>query len=204
MMPYVTLTGVPPYDGRYELRLEGDLFTIFEGEEARERGTRFNIMKTLAHHPSLMSKFLAYEHQLLRHPTIPERLREIIILRLAWLYRQEYEWKQHVIIARAAGMTDHEIEAVKDGCAHATWSPLDRDAIRAVDQMYAGETVDEGTWAGLAGHFGHAQMLEILFTIGTFAMMSWIFNCTGLQIENQETEGAASAGAATQEPDNDE
>lgn len=160
-----------------------DLFTIFEGEEARSRGTKFNIMKTLAHHPSLMSRFLAYEHQLLRHPTIPERLREVIILRLAWLYRQEYEWKQHVVLGRAAGMTDAEIEAVKEGGGHSVWSLLDRNAIRAVDRMFAGESVDDETWAGLAAHFDHAQMLEVLFTIGTFAMMSWIFNSTGLQLE---------------------
>lgn len=29
-MPFLTLTGVPPHDGRYELRMDGDLFTIFE------------------------------------------------------------------------------------------------------------------------------------------------------------------------------
>lgn len=29
-MPILTLSGVYPYDGRYELRLEGDLFTISE------------------------------------------------------------------------------------------------------------------------------------------------------------------------------
>ena len=176
-----------------------DLFTIFEGEEARTRGTRFNIMKTLAHHPSLMSRFLAYEHQLLRHPTIPERLREIIILRLAWLYQQEYEWNQHVIIARAAGMSEEEIEAVKAGDAHPVWSPLDRHAIRAVDRMYAGETLDDQTWAGLAAHFDHAQMLEVLFTIGTFAMMSWIFNSTGLQIEAPDSADMPTPQGSAQE-----
>lgn len=162
-----------------------DIFTIFEGEEARERGSRFNIMKTLVHHPSLMARFLRYEHQLLRHPTIPERIREIIILRLAWLYRQDYEWKQHVAIARSIGMTEREIEAVKPGPDDAAWSPLDRHALRATDQMYAGETVDDETWAGLAVEFDHAQMIELLFTIGTFAMMSWIFNSTGLQLEGE-------------------
>lgn len=169
-----------------------DIFTIFEGEEARERGSRFNIMKTLVHHPSLMARFLAYEHQLLRHPTIPERIREIIILRLAWLYRQDYEWKQHVAIARSIGMSEQEIEAAKQGEEGLVWSPLDRHVVRATDQMYRGVTVDDETWAGLAANFDHSQMLELLFTIGTFAMMSWIFNSTGLQIEGEE--GSDQAG----------
>jgi alkylhydroperoxidase family enzyme len=140
-------------------------------------------MKTLVNHPSLVARFLAYEHQLLRHPTIPERIREIVILRLAWLYRQEYEWRQHVAIARSIGMSEQEIAATKKG-ADPVWSPLDRHVLRATDQMYAGVTVDDETWAGLAAEFDHAQMLELLFTIGTFAMMSWIFNSTGLQLED--------------------
>lgn len=161
-----------------------DIFTIFEGEEARERGTKFNIMKTLAHHPSLMSRFLAYEQQLLRHPTIPERIREVIILRLAWLYQQEYEWKQHVTIARSIGMSEEEINAARRGAEDPIWSPLDRLVLQAADQAYRGATVDDETWAGLAAEFDHSQMLELLFTIGTFAMMSWIFNSTGLQLED--------------------
>lgn len=163
-----------------------DIFTIFEGDEARERGSRFNIMKTLVHHPSLMSRFLAYEHQLLRHPTIPERIREIVILRLAWLYQQDYEWKQHVTIARSVGMPEQEIEAVKLGAEASIWSPLDRLVVRATDQMYSGVTIDDETWTGLAAHFDNSQMLELLFTVGTFAMMSWIFNSVGLQTEDGE------------------
>ncbi len=49
--------------------------------------------------------------------------------------------------------------------------------------MFAGQTIDDTTWNGLAEVFDHAQMLELLFTIGTFAMMSWIFNSTKLQLE---------------------
>jgi alkylhydroperoxidase family enzyme len=162
-----------------------DIFTIFEGEEARVRGSQFNIMKTLAHHPSLMARFLRYEHQLLRHPMIPERTREVVILRLAWLYRQDYEWRQHVAIARSIGMTEREIEAVEQGADARVWSRLDRHVLRATDQMHAGETVDDETWAGLAAEFDHGQMLELLFTIGTFAMMSWIFNSIRLQIESE-------------------
>jgi 4-carboxymuconolactone decarboxylase len=161
-----------------------EIFTIFEGEEARERGTKFNIMKTLVHHPSLVSRFLAYEHQLLRHPTIPERIREVIILRLAWLYQQEYEWKQHVAIARSIGMSEEEIAAAKQGPEVPIWSPLDRLVLQVTDQAYRGVTIDDETWAGLAAEFDHSQMLELLFTIGTFAMMSWIFNSTGLQLED--------------------
>jgi hypothetical protein len=54
-------------------------------------------------------------------------------------------------------------------------------------------TVTDETWSGLAAHFDHSQMLEILFTIGTFAMMSWMFNSTGLQLEELGRSGQTSS-----------
>jgi len=50
--------------------------------------------------------------------------------------------------------------------------PLDRHALHAADQMFAGKTVEDETWVGLAAQLDHSQMLEQLFAIETFAMMS--------------------------------
>ena len=101
------------------------------------------------------------------------------------MYRQDYEWKQHVIIAKSIGMTEAEIEAVKTGASDPVWNDFDRRVLQATEDMYAGRTIADDTWNALASEFDHAQMLELLFTIGTFAMMSWIFNCTRLQVEDE-------------------
>ncbi|RZI55199.1 MAG: hypothetical protein EOP94_05245 [Zymomonas sp.] len=81
-------------------------------------------------------------------------------------------------------MSEQEITGATRGADDPVWSPLDRLVLQATEQGYRGVTVTDDTWAGLATAFDHAQMLELLFTIGTFMMMSWIFNSTGLQIES--------------------
>src|SRR5439155_510112 len=46
---------------------------------------------------------------------LDSRLRELAILRVGRLERAEYEWVQHVPIARAVGASDEEIAAIERG-----------------------------------------------------------------------------------------
>ncbi len=70
-----------------------------------------NIFGTLAHHPKLLKRWLVFGNHVLAKSTLPARDRELLILRTGWQCRASYEWGQHVIIARAAGITDEEIIA---------------------------------------------------------------------------------------------
>jgi alkylhydroperoxidase family enzyme len=79
------------------------------------RGTpASNIFTTLVRHRGLFRRWLPFGGKLLAG-RIPARERELIILRTGWLCRAEYEWGQHVLIARQAGVTDDEIEWLKEG-----------------------------------------------------------------------------------------
>src|ERR1043166_6426472 len=78
-----------------------ELFAFGEGQEAREKGSAFNVILTFAHHPKLMLAWLKFNRRLLRRSELSQRLREIVILRVADRYGSRYEWVQHVIEARA-------------------------------------------------------------------------------------------------------
>ena len=54
-----------------------------------------NALATLAHHPKLARRFLAYNVVLLYASALDDRLRELVILRVAWRTRSSYEWVQH-------------------------------------------------------------------------------------------------------------
>ena len=85
------------------------------GEEVRElmgRTTRepgepvLGIFATLAHHPKLLKRWTVFGSHVLYKSTLPARERELLILRIGWLCRAEYEWAQHVGIGKRAGLTD--------------------------------------------------------------------------------------------------
>ena len=72
-------------------------------------GRVLNIFGTLAHHPELMRRWLVFGNHVLGKSTLPVRERELAILRVGYLCRSEYEWGQHVLIARRCDISDAEI-----------------------------------------------------------------------------------------------
>ena len=75
-------------------------------------GPVLNIFRTLAHHPKLMKRWLVFGGYLLARSELPPRDRELVILRVGWLCRAEYEWAQHVVIGRESGLSDEEIDRI--------------------------------------------------------------------------------------------
>ena len=108
-----------------------------------------NVLGTLLHHPLLAGPFLAYSRVLLQSPALGHRLRELIVLRVAWRTRSIYEWAQHVRIA-ASLMTAEEIGAIARADAAGAWTPLERDLLAATDQLIDRHRIEDATWAGLA------------------------------------------------------
>ena len=53
---------------------------------------------------------------------VPDRERELVILRAGWQCNSEYEWAQHNRIGLEAGLSAEEIERVKTGGAADGWS----------------------------------------------------------------------------------
>src|SRR5215204_1149860 len=105
-------------------------------DRARMSGQVFNVFRTLAHHPKLLERWMVFGAHVLNKSTLPPREREMVILRIGWLCRSEYEWGQHVLIGRQAGLTDEEIARIKSGATGAGWSELESSLLRAVDELH--------------------------------------------------------------------
>src|SRR3546814_3763382 len=57
-------------------------------------------------HPALAKAFLTFNNHVATASTVTARVRELVILRISWLRRAEYEFIQHVILGRRAGLSD--------------------------------------------------------------------------------------------------
>jgi 4-carboxymuconolactone decarboxylase len=140
------------------------------------------IFRTLAHHPKLLKRWLVFGNHVLGKSTLGARDRELVILRVGWLCRAEYEWGQHVLIARTVGLGDEEIERVGRG-PDAGWDARDRALLRAVDELHADTFVGDDTWATLARHLDVPQLLDLVFTVGQYTLVSMALNTLGVQPE---------------------
>jgi alkylhydroperoxidase family enzyme len=106
-----------------------------------------------------------------------------LILRIGYLCQAGYEWGQHVVIARRAGMSDAEIGACQTGPETLGLSAKDAMLLRAVDELHADAHVSDSTWAGLAAHFDTQQMMDIVFTVGQYNLVSMALNSFGVQLD---------------------
>jgi len=106
-----------------------------------------------------------------------------LILRIGWLCRAEYEWSQHVVIGRAVGLSDAEIDRIGDGPDAPGWSADDAALLRAVDELHADACIADATWQALAGRFSTQQIMDVIFTVGQYALVSMALNSLGVQLD---------------------
>ena len=142
-----------------------------------------NVLGVLGHHPRLASAWLGYNGVLLDAPALDPRLRELLILRVAWRARSPYEWVQHVRIGRSLGLTDAHIEALAAEGPTGLWTPLERLLLAAADQLLHGNRIDDATWDGLAAHLDVRQLLEVTFVVGSYLCLAMVFNSAGLELD---------------------
>ncbi len=145
--------------------------------------TTSHIIGIYAWHPDLIRGWMPFSNHL-RRSSLSERVREIAIIRTAWLSHGEYEWAQHVRMSRANGwLTEPELEALSVGPDASEWSANDAALVRAIDQMIQSKNVQEAVWAELEAQFTRPQLLDLVFTVGTYDMHAMAFATLGLQLE---------------------
>jgi 4-carboxymuconolactone decarboxylase len=141
-----------------------------------------NIVGTFVWHPPLTKAWLLFNGHLF-HSTLSDRIREMVTVRIAWLRRGEYEWAQHVRMARAAGLSDDEIAAISEGPDATVWEPFDATLLRAVDELCAQRNVSDETWGELARHLDRKQLMDLVFTVGAYDLLAMAFNTFGLELD---------------------
>ncbi|GGL18795.1 carboxymuconolactone decarboxylase family protein [Nocardia jinanensis] len=139
-----------------------------------------NALSTLVRHPALTEAFLTLNVHLLFRSSLPARLRELAILRVAHRRDCVYEWNHHREAALAEGITESEIEAVRRGEAT---DALDALILRAVDELDEKSNLSDATWDALCGQLDEHQRMDLIFTIGTYNTLAAAFNTFGVRSE---------------------
>jgi alkylhydroperoxidase family enzyme len=134
--------------------------------EAEQKGR--NALGVLAHHPGLARSWMQFTAQILRKSTLTDRQRELLILRVAVVRKSQYQWVEHVPVARRCGLDDRDIARIAFGPDAPFWPPLDAALLRAADELLADGGISEPTWITLAEDLGPQQLLDVVFTVGAY------------------------------------
>jgi 4-carboxymuconolactone decarboxylase len=139
------------------------------------------VLELLAHHLPLSEAWLNFSDVLVgQDSTLSPLHRELLILRVAWRMGSSYEWTQHERMGREVGLTDPQIEAIRQDLVDDAWTPSERALLKAADDMFNGFAVSTETWQSLSESFDSAQILELLFVIGSYACLAFVLNSVEL------------------------
>jgi 4-carboxymuconolactone decarboxylase len=151
----------------------------------REDGARgMHGLGVMLQHPALAKAFLTFNNHVAIASSLSKRVRELLILRISWLRRSEYEFIQHVVLGRNAGLSDAELERIQLGPDAPGWDPVDADLVRCVDELHADARIGDVTWARLSSHFNTAQLMDIVFAVGCYDVLAMVFKTFGAQLES--------------------
>jgi 4-carboxymuconolactone decarboxylase len=149
-----------------------------------------NVFRAVAAVPKSFVPFLQLGGSLLGGPEIDARNREIAILGVARETGAAYEWAQHQQLARNAGVTDAEIEAIRS----ADPAELDPDgalAYRAATEISRDVRISEEAFAQLVERWGDAGAAELILCVAYYNMVSRFLESAGVEIEPEQLLGDA-------------
>ena len=146
-------------------------------------GEVFNVLKTMVHHPDLCAAWMGFSKHLLFDQTLPPREREMAILRIGWLCQSGYEFGQHILISQKAGLTREEIRAVAEGPDAPGWNDHERTLLRAVDELHGDAFVSDAVYRKLSAVYDTRQIMDLVFTVGQYNMLSMALNTLGVQLD---------------------
>ena len=146
-------------------------------------GTPPNLYRCLANHPALVAAWTEFS-KMLRHDTrTPRALRELVILRGAQLMRSEYEWAQHLKMARTAGISDAQIQALSSWKSSNLFDAREKAALALAEAVTQGKVSDE-VYARVTRHFDHHGYVELAAVAAFYAMVGRMLDAMGVPLDD--------------------
>ena len=150
---------------------------------AAEKLPPLNIMKMFLNAPTNAIPLLVFGQSILTKQELDDHLRELAILRVAHLTGANYEWTQHVPLAKETGVTDAQVEALPQGAGADAFNEVEKNVIRFTDEVTQDVKASAETFAALEKDLGPRQMVELTLAIGFYGMVARVMESFEVELE---------------------
>ncbi len=144
-----------------------------------------NVYRALANADKVFGGWMAAGDAALTSPTLPTRLRELVVLRTAHLMDCAYELGQHRDVARAAGVTVAEINAI---LSDTDWQTIPFDAtelavLGLTTELLTTQSVSAQTFDRVHQSLGSQATVEVLMVINRYAGLALMLNALDVDLD---------------------
>jgi 4-carboxymuconolactone decarboxylase len=152
-------------------------------EIMRSRGHVLNVFRALGHAPEGLRRLAALGEYVRFHTGLGSRLRELATLATASGNGSQYEWTQHVPLARAAGVTDAEMAAIAAGQVPPGIEGPERAAVGYLLELARDRRVSDETFAELRAHFDARQVTELTLLAAHYTALGLTLEAFAVELE---------------------
>ncbi len=163
--------------------------------DALGRVPPLNIFRMMANAETAFRPWLRWGATLLGELQLDPLLRELAILRVARLTpHAEYEWVQHVPLAKAVGASDDQVTALeRDDPEAECFSDDQRVVLRFTTEVLRDAQASEDTLEQLSAMLSPREVVELLMVIGQYMMVARVMATTRMEIDEPAGPDALSA-----------
>lgn len=148
----------------------------------RERGKVLNLYGMLLQSPPVAEGWLNFLTAIRQKCSLPGYDRELVTLHIAVINSAEYEFQAHVPFALKEGMTQTQVDALRDGHLQ-VFTQRDRAVLAYCDSMTRDVYVPDAVFDAVRPHFNERELVELTATIAAYNLVSRFLEA--LQIDHE-------------------
>jgi len=152
------------------------------GKGLQGEGFPRNVLGILMQNQETLGPFLDYWVTSKSKMGLAVREQELVILRMAVLYRSEYVWKHHLKVGREFGINDTELDAIRQG-SYAAFSERERAFLELTDAFVNDRSLPPELWNRTRGVLDPRDFVDLISLVSQYVFWALTNVCMQVQLE---------------------
>lgn len=145
---------------------------------------RTNLGRLMGQAKTLAPKFAEFNIVMATTITVPPEERELLCLATLHLDRGEYEWAQHMAVAKMMGIPQAKVDAIaNDRFGDPVFSEREKALLAFTRQVVKTVRVDDFVFNAVAAFYTPRQIVEAIFVITNYMMVLRISEVAELPVD---------------------
>ena len=161
-----------------------DILGRLPGKGLKGEGFPRNLLGILMQNQETLGPFLDYWVTSKSKMGLTVREQELVILRMAVLYRSEYVWKHHVKVGREFGINDTELDAIRLGSCIAFASERERAFLELTDAFMNERSLSPQLWDRTKGVLSSRDFVDLISLVSQYVLFALTNVCMQVQLES--------------------
>jgi 4-carboxymuconolactone decarboxylase len=147
-----------------------------------------NYFRSFLNHPELVKGVMPFEQYILRGTALTPRQLELLILRTAWLSKNDYLWNRHALSGQRVGLSRNELTRIARGPDAAGWDSFEATLLRVADELHTDANISDDTWRGLTARFDTRKTMDAVFAVSEYTMLADTLGSIGVPLDAPDGE----------------